>query len=454
MVADYGTQQAPGNVRNQDSQKGPSLLTRVIDAWVMAQTDSNQTKARTFGDGLISVAKKPFAHISDNDWATLLKKIPNLAGNPMLGHLEDKPKDNEREKEFLRRLIALENLHLCFTQNEVLKGIVTAQWDYCYGLPEVKSALCGLDQNGDLWRSFRQSADDQLTGLDLRQQFTAGNLGSNWNYVLSEVVKALAVAPDASTLSASKTALRTALSNALCAELSNCLTTPAVLPPLLKCLFEKSSCTAAKTSSSWVDTQLQSIVTDAPDPTAASAKRQRTRVSEGITFALDTLSSQDSVASDPNDSLRSMAGLCVLARKSNSGNKEWKCLNFAIPCLDREGTQVLTPAGAVIPIPLHNQAGLRNALITYNNRPLMGLSPDMQFGDTLTGQDTKRLIEYLHPSLVASSHVDGKIPGLSFGSSYNFLVGIVRSSMALPKLFADPSNPGRLFLGDQERLNA
>lgn len=462
-IADYGAQQAPGNVFNQDPQTGPSLVTRIFRIWISTQSDADQQKAQAFAKALISALK---GDSGPQDWVGLLKTIPNLAGNPMLEPAREVPKgttDTDTDKEFYRRLAAFENLHLAFTQNEVLSDVVTVQWDDFYKRtkagPAAKDPLAATDPDGHLWQSFRQTAEDQLAKIDLRQQLAAGNLGAHWKLVLSEMAKALPTTVQASTPAASRAALRTGLSNALCSVLTDTLTSPVRTPfdpsPLLTCLFSKSNCGAAVSSRScWVDLQLKSIIKDAPDPTAADPKqrnlRQRTRTSEGITLTLDSLSSQDADLDDPNDPMRSLAGLCVLARQTDPTNKQWKCLNLAIACLDSDGRQVLTRDGVVVPLPLHNQAGLRSAMITYNNRPLMGLSPDMEFGAPLKSQDanhlTTRLIEYLHPSLVATATADGKIPGLAFGKSYDFLVGIMRNSGALPSLFADTAKPGTLNL--------
>ena len=456
-VADCGGQRAPGNLKNKTAQQGPSLITRILKVWIAAQTDATKTSALAFQDNLLAVLDN-YPRLTPADWSGLLQLVPALAGNPVVTPPKNPPTTSITAEMLFARLAALENLHLALTQNEVLRSIIVLQWKKFYATS--KTALVQTDPNGKLWESFRDAADDQLTKVDLRQQLAAGNLGSNWNTVLSEMDKALASNPPPT----SRAALRTGLSNALCRQLNNLLGAPPNLvafdpTSLLTCLFGKTSCDSTAAGPSWVDAQLTRIVPEAPLPDAnQKIPRQRTRTSEGITLTLDDLSGQNSTA-DAADSLRSMAGICVLARLS--GAPSWKCLNLSVACLDREGKVVLTPQGTVVPIPMHNQAGLRSTMITYNNRPLMGLSPEMKLGDPFTTQPAVapntnlpigvRLIEYLHPSLLlpAQTAADRKLPGLIFGNSYDFLIGIMRSSSALPASFAASDEPGMLDLTRQ-----
>jgi hypothetical protein len=259
-VADCGGQHSPGTLMSTGKQGGPSLLTRILRVWIDEQPALNQTKALNFQTSLLG-AFDSYPPLAYGDWINRLQLVPALAGNSLVTPPKVAPTSTKLSEVLFARLSALESLHLALTQNDTLGSIVDLQWKKFY--ESGKTLLTQADPDGSLWQSFSQTAEEQLKKIDLRQQLAAGNLGSNWSNVLSEMAKAVGTVPT------SRAALRTGLSNALCMQLTKALAAPpnaTAFDPssLLTCLFAKTNCSAAATGPSWVDDQLNMIVQDAP----------------------------------------------------------------------------------------------------------------------------------------------------------------------------------------------
>jgi hypothetical protein len=458
-VSGRGNQQPPGNI----GMKNGSLLERVMDTWIGGidgtanpakksdaiafrnafvqsmldeeEADSKNNKDGAFDDWYAVVANIP---------ASVPPTVPAMQGNNLLHPLPAIDSKNPGP-ELYARLAALEQLHFSLTQPEILAPLLIKQWTLFLGrfLQDPKNAPNRASYQTQ-WNAFLPSAQQLLGQFNLRQQFIAGNLGASW----VDIIKGMNAA------AGERSALKSALSQELKAKLVGRLTSNPSLPPLspdalanplVACLFTASDLNV-------IDTQLALIV---PVP-QADAAGVPTRTSNGITLTLDTLSSHDG---DPNadaaDILRQTAGFCILAREN--GKPAWNCLNVAAPCLIPETTKAplidLCPP-TVIPLPLHNQDGLRQAMITFNNQPLMCESPAMAFGRDLASQtDTSgRLIKFVHPSIAPppGKSVAYKIPGLIFGRRFDFVVGRVRNSCALPADFANSNDPGMLDVAKVE----
>lgn len=440
-VSGHGIRQPPGNKGMNDG----SLLEQLMTTWINSFQDPNRRlNLRKFKDDFVSkIRTDPNGY---TDWFEATKQIPALKANEMFKKLPDLStfKLLDQPHELLRRLSVIEQLHFSFTENEILSSLVTTQWAIFAKRLQTSSASPGADV--DSWNLFLASTQSSLTNINLRQQFTNGNLGDSWPSIASKLVVGSGVE--------GRSTLRTALSETLKSNLNAQVTNPAISAPLVNCLFVVTDST---TSLSWIDTQLTVIVPDAqtsaPSRTAhnprgvpsRSANSIATRTSNGITLMLDTLSAQDN--SDETDLMRETAGFCILARESTQ--LSWNCLNMAVPCFLPAGkAPVQLGPPTVVPLPLHNQGGLRQAFVTYNNQPLMCESPAMEFAQDLASQDSSaRLIKYVHPSIAPTPDYSYKIPGLIFGKSYDFLAARVRNSGALPFELAATDDPGKLTLG-------
>jgi hypothetical protein len=143
---------------------------------------------------------------------------------------------------------------------------------------------------------------------------------------------------------------------------------------------------------------------------------------------------------NPSDVLNHISGIGAFVRPKTTPTSKWRCLNIA-------KTAVINPDGAEKdPIPLAKGApsfvparvgyvnDLRQVLVTYNNAPLVGDSPLTQKGIT-QGQLDGGSADQQNP-LISHPYALGpaaQIPGLRFGSEYEFAFFAVSNSGALPK---------------------
>jgi hypothetical protein len=322
------------------------------------------------------------------------------------------------------RLIAVEHLQQQFAQNDVLSALLLALWDSIKGMDATK------------YRSFRNSASAALATLNVRGLLLQGNLQGSWGRIVANssrdglrtnipaelkqrVADLLKVTPGVSMTQA----LQDALALAAEAWVSKPATLNTLIPPAL--------------------------MTAGADP-GKTTPPQRTRTTEGLSVLLGSMDAFTSAAQDAADSLRQMAGLCVLMREQTENI--WRCLNVGNPVQqitpdDKPVAAVTGLAGpVVVPLPQHTQDGLRRATLTFNNQPLMSEGPAHQFGKGLVPRQSNsrtRLVSFRHPSadmkLESAGLQQWKIPGLGFSRKYDILIGRVSNSGALPAAFADPT---------------
>src|ERR1019366_6483560 len=323
------------------------------------------------------------------------------------------------------RLIALEHLQLRFTQSDLLSSLLLAQWDRF-----VKDTTAQID--GAKYQSFRNSAASALADLNVRDLLLQGNLHDSWGEIIAN---------------ASRDNLRKNIPIELSARLKSLLN--ALPSASANLLVDAATASAIKRMDTLVPLRLDTKGTNAQ----GTASPQATRPSEGMSVMLDGLSANSD--QDAADNLRQMSGLCVLMREKKEG--VWRCLDVGYPMttppsnqgeLPKPSIQAITGLSSpiVIPVPQHNQDALRRAILTYNNQPLMSESPAHGFSKGLVPEPAgakDRLISFEHPAVrncLEDDHLtQWKIPGLAFGRSYDFLIGRVSNSGALPPSFADPT---------------
>ena len=347
------------------------------------------------------------------------------------------------------RLIAVEHLQLQFTQPDLLSQILLAQWKSVFHAP---SSSWSTAENAQ-FQSFLSSASANLTVWDVRGLLLQCHLGKSWTNIVRSPASRDSV----------RSAIQTQFDTRLDELLNQLPTAPGTTPTFAALL--KGSVAA------WVGSRINLLV---PAPT--SAPSQPTRSAQGLSVMLGTLDANGAKANDQFDTLRSIAGYCVLMRQA--GGSDWRCLNAGIPVAsvnppadatkptfaihDPDKKPDALPDPVVIPVPMHNQDGLRRAILTYDNQPLMCSSPAHAFGDGLvptpkpdSARPFDRMISFQHLSVVKDLKDDTqwKIPGLAFQQSYEFLLGSVSNAGALPPEFADPKNPG-VFKFDSVKTTA
>jgi hypothetical protein len=371
---------------------------------------------------------------SDADWNAL--SPPTALRSILVPNLPD-------------RLIAIEHLQLQFSQSDLLSQLLLAQWTAAFsgGYPSPTA-----DESRS-FRAFFASASTALANLDVRGLLLQCNLGPSWTACLVDT--------------SSRAKVRTNLSIELSRRVQNLFNILPNIPPS-NVLSDPINNSLAPWLSKAVNTllpdALNSTITNGPPP-ANTANPQPTRTSDGLSVLVDSLN--DGSGNDATDTLRSISGLCVLMRQSGASNP-WRCLNAGVPIASL-ATGGNLPAimnqksPVVIPVPLHNQDGLRRATLTYNNQPLMCSSPAHGFSTGLVptqspSGNSDRLISYQHPSVTqaldsSTALQQWKIPGLAFNRSFDLLFGRVSNSGALPFQFADPTG-GPAVLGFTSVTNA
>ena len=342
------------------------------------------------------------------------------------------------------RIIAVEHLQLQFTQPDILSQILLAQWKSVF---DAHSASWSTAENAQ-FQSFLNNASANLAVWDVRGLLLQCHLNESWTKITQSPT--------------SRYSVRTQIPIQLDARIDELLnqlpSAPGTMPAFAATLKVKVE--------AWIADRINLLV---PAPTSAPA--QPTRSSQGLSVMLGTLDANGDKL-DQSDPLRSIAGYCVLMRPlaaPRTAASSWRCLNAGIPIASVNPPANIAPGKparaipavqgltdpVVIPVPMHNQDGLRRAILTYDNQPLMCSSPAHAFGDGLVPAPTRddsrkfdRMISFQHLS-VSKELAKGvtalerwKIPGLAFKQSYEFLLGAVSNSGALPPEFADPQNPG------------
>lgn len=393
-------------------------------------------------------------------------QTPGISGSPWIAVSPFSP--GVAPTNLADRLLAVEHLQLQFSQQDILSQLLLAQWkaifDQNAAAIQTTLALTGTLVASTAFQSFVTSASANLAVWDVRGLLLQCNLNSSW-----------------STITKSPTT-RDTLQTKLQKELEFRLTTgllgklpgaAGAVPAFAQPLQDAVDTWLAGRLPTLIPAKLDTSVAGGPPPaptTTTTANPQATRGAQGLSVMVDTLDANGSKAAasnDASDPVRSMTGLCVLMRQTST--TPWRCLNVGMPV----ATVVSLPTNAppvpavqdpanpkalfgpiVIPMPLHDQDGLRRATLTYNNQPLMCSSPAHGFSTGLVpapvrdeSRNFNRIISFQHISvtqdLQAAPFDQWKIPGLAFNRSYEFLLGTVSNSGALPAAFADASlGPG------------
>jgi hypothetical protein len=505
-IVAYGCQVGPN---------GKSLLNRLLDSWVAGGGD--RSFATRFGNAVNARRNSEIKDIvaANNRWLALLKSNPAFLNDPLIpltpgitlynsqstykkgdiviqqGYLFTALRDPDAShplqvlagavpntdwssfnppsaltailvSNLPDRLIAVEHLQLQFAQASVLIQLLVAQWQNVYDDPPGAASPFNPGDGSSL-QSFLSSSSAMLADLDVRGLLLQCNLGNPVNPVNPVPSSWKLITADLS----SRDTIRTNFSKELQRRINALFNLPPKIPPPTVISTPLWACLQP-----WVDQRLTTLVpnplntttsTNAAPPTDAPTDNPRaTRASEGLSVLVDSL--DDHSAKDESDSLRSISGLCVLMRQSGDPNhpNPWRCLDAGIPIANLASTTsnpyppAITNSSdtRVIPVPLHNQDGLRQATLTYNNQPLMSRSPAHIFSDGLVPKqkssgNSDRLISFQHPSVTQgldpAELEQWKIPGLAFNHSYDFLLGSISNSGALPPAFADPAGgPGVL----------
>ncbi len=184
---------------------------------------------------------------------------------------------------------------------------------------------------------------------------------------------------------------------------------------------------AAATMLPKVDDLLASLTPE----TSGDDRYDRPRLAEGVSVQVDRLAENDD-----NDLQTRLRGIGLLARRTDSGG--WHHLHVAeagVSAGDPIGIRVLRPAKIAA------SRGLRMATLTYDNEPMSVEGPRARMaaraGFRLEGGDQDD--EYLPVEFsFFRDRALACMPGLVFGSSYQFLPFLVTNCGALPKqLVAD-----------------
>lgn len=174
-----------------------------------------------------------------------------------------------------------------------------------------------------------------------------------------------------------------------------------------------------------------------------------TDLPHALTLQVDRLGSaaDDGSVEDVEDLLRRIAGVGILMRREGS---TWRCLNMAHPVLARQEIQ----RDVLAPLRLVYERGQRQALVTYDNQPLVAESPAVGLAADLElkgreGTDLTQLLGYV-PALRRDEDGESyestewsKLPGLAFGKTYEVAPFLIGNSGALPAELAN-GHPAKL----------
>ncbi|MBL8189605.1 MAG: hypothetical protein JNK38_16460 [Acidobacteria bacterium] len=178
-----------------------------------------------------------------------------------------------------------------------------------------------------------------------------------------------------------------------------------------------------------------------------------TEISQGVTIQVDRLAKfVEGDSSDAQDFLRRIAGVGVLMRQAPSGSlpSAWRCLNLAElraekPSADNDQTLKLVFSKSLAPYRLTYQNDLRQALVTYNDNPLIAKSPAAKLSGGVNLED-----EFDDGSVVRIEYTPAhknsdwaKLPPLKFGQTYDLAAFVIGNSGALPKELTD-GHPAKL----------
>lgn len=475
----------------QPGPSGKSLLDRLLDQWV-DKSKGDRDFASRFSSAVQSqrAADQQDTVSANRQWITLLQSnanflnnaliqtpaTPNLAGPPPApynnqtnykkGDLvlynscrfqaaqdakQQVPADNPEywtqiispgginPRNLSDRLLVIEHLQLQLTQASILIQLLIGQWQAVFDAAVKASPPSAIKPSDAAFlKSFLNSSSTTMADLDVRGLLLQCNLGPSWGAISLDL--------------SSRDNARSNFSKQFASRITNLFN---LLPGVPSSTILSSPFN--DWLGPWVTNRLTTLIpyplnaSAAPAPPAHTDNPQATRGAEGLSVLI---SSQNVAAQDQTDPLRGVGGVCVLMRQKDASNP-WRCLNAGIAMAGlAAGRPALTGRNdpLLIPVPIHEQDGLRSATLTYNNQPLMSSSPAHGFSTGLVPQPSgspARLISFAHPSVTQGldSPVlqQWKIPGLAFNKSYDFLLGWVANSGALPPEFADKDGGPGVF---------
>jgi hypothetical protein len=454
---------AQRNILSYGALRGPSgssLLSRLCKQWVNQDAQGDSAFAKTFEKAVEAQLKadqiNPDQSVVQDAWLLLLKFNPSLTTSALIGPPPDvnlpydpntvyktgqtvlyhgqlyrarkdaklaapsvAPSDwtqvsvtySVDPSHLSQQLIAVEHLQQQFMQNDTLIAMLLSLWD---NIPAIDASK---------YRSFRNSAANALTKLNVRGLLLEGNLQDSWPAIVGDP---------------SRDKMRANI--------------PAELHRRIAAMATPVAASLADAAQKWAsrDQTINALVprelaTASANPQASPP--QQTRTSEGLSVLLGSLDAAAAPAKDAVDDLRQINGLCVLMREQTENI--WRCLNVGNPTREvgdsfkSAVTALANPA--VVPMPQHTQDGLRRATLTYNNQPLMSESSAHGFSNGIVPSQPAirpRLVRFRHPSagqqLESSGLSQWKIPGLAFNRMYDILIGRISNAGALPAAFADP----------------
>ncbi|HQR32241.1 MAG TPA: hypothetical protein PLK30_05860 [Blastocatellia bacterium] len=292
--------------------------------------------------------------------------------------------------------------------------------------------------------------DSILPAIQLRQRLASGNIGRIWSDLIN--IKHSAGNEFKQLTDNLKQKLKDYFSKRISgiAEYADYLPLPsgAVPVPPVKTTIE-----------TWMNTSLDAFAEGfAPlllpmlDNPTEEGDSSPTEISQGVTIQVDRLAKfAEGNDDDAQDFLRRIAGIGLLMRQSQTtGQAPWRCLNMAelraeTATSDLDERLKLVFPKALAPYRMTYQNDLRQALLTYNDNPLIAKSPaaklsggvslENQLGDDIAGR-----IEYTP----ANKNTNwAKLPPLKFGQTYELAAFVIGNSGALPKELSD-GHPAKL----------
>ena len=298
--------------------------------------------------------------------------------------------------------------------------------------------------------------DTLLPAIQLRQRLASGNIGRIWNALID-----LKHSADTEVVQ-----LKTKLEENLNAYFSNRIKGTAEYADYLKLpppdvnipqeVRDKVDDEIGKMVNSslheFVMTALAAILFPPTPSSVEEGDDSPTEISQGVTIQVDRLSKfVEGGEDDAKDFLRRIAGIGLLMRQSQTtGQAPWRCLNMAelraeTATSDLDDRLKLVFSKALAPYRMTYQNDLRQALVTYNDNPLIAKSPaaklsggislENQLGDDIAGR-----IEYTP----ANQNTNwAKLPPLKFGQTYELAAFVIGNSGALPKELSD-GHPAKL----------
>jgi len=186
--------------------------------------------------------------------------------------------------------------------------------------------------------------------------------------------------------------------------------------------------------SSYAGLVLKYLSPPAPGAKPDDDSRQPNETPHAITLQVDQLGAIPD-SDKLSDLLNRFSGVGFLMRRSDT--TDWLCLNQA----DLEGsknTPIALDKPALVPWRVSYRNNLRQVCASYDNRPLVADSPLSRADVTSWASDDKAQFDVL---MTLRYSPGAKMPGLTFGRTYQFAVFAIANSGAIPPSLTNRSNP-------------